>query len=122
MRKAKLLTNHWDARIPHIGFYATRDIQPGEELTCVSPARHVLSCLMQQRSKLLPLLGVGHGKLPLPVWRILQSTECATAPMCRHLLVPDECLQTCERTLRILRVSSTAHADTKTASSGYESL
>ena len=34
MEKKKLLTYHWDSRIPHVGFYANRDIQPNEELTC----------------------------------------------------------------------------------------
>jgi len=33
MRKEKLLTTHWDPFVPHVGFYAKRDIQPGEELS-----------------------------------------------------------------------------------------
>jgi len=33
MEKVKLYTYHWDQAVPHVGFYATCDIQPGEELT-----------------------------------------------------------------------------------------
>jgi len=30
--KRSVLTNHWDDRVPHVGFYAKREIAPGEEL------------------------------------------------------------------------------------------
>ena len=33
MKKTRYATSHWDPRLPQIGFYATRDIEPGEELT-----------------------------------------------------------------------------------------
>lgn len=33
MEKKRVLTQHWDAKVPHVGFYATRDIQPMEELS-----------------------------------------------------------------------------------------
>ena len=32
IRKKALLTNHWDSRVPHVGFFATRDIEALEEL------------------------------------------------------------------------------------------
>ena len=32
IRKQRVSTQHWDARMPHVGFFATRDILPGEEL------------------------------------------------------------------------------------------
>jgi hypothetical protein len=33
MVKKQVYTGHWDRSIPHVGFFATRDIQPGEELS-----------------------------------------------------------------------------------------
>ena len=33
MRKGPLLGKHWDARLPHAAFFATRNIEAGEELT-----------------------------------------------------------------------------------------
>ena len=33
MCKRHTYTSHWDKKIPHVGFYATRDIEPYEELT-----------------------------------------------------------------------------------------
>eukprot|EP00966_Prymnesium_polylepis_P229803 5317281-Prymnesium_polylepis.2 len=33
MRKEPLLARHWDARLPHAAFFATRNICAGEELT-----------------------------------------------------------------------------------------
>ena len=32
MKKIIMYTNHWDNKVPHVGFFATRDIEPGEEL------------------------------------------------------------------------------------------
>lgn len=33
MRKEPLLARHWDARLPHAAYFATRDVLTGEELT-----------------------------------------------------------------------------------------
>lgn len=33
MKKQRFVTSHWDPRVPQVGFVATRDIEPGEELT-----------------------------------------------------------------------------------------
>lgn len=33
MRKEPILVDHWDKRLPHAAFFATRDIAAGEELT-----------------------------------------------------------------------------------------
>jgi len=27
-----VLTQHWDPKVPHVGFFATKDIEPFEEL------------------------------------------------------------------------------------------
>jgi len=32
MEKKAVLTNHWDATVPHVGFFARQAIEPGEEL------------------------------------------------------------------------------------------
>ena len=32
LKKQKVYTNCWDKKVPHVGFFATRDIEPGEEL------------------------------------------------------------------------------------------
>ena len=33
LQKRPVATAHWDKRIPHVGFYAMRDIEPFEELS-----------------------------------------------------------------------------------------
>jgi len=33
MKKQQWATSHWDPQVPQVGFVATRDIEPGEELT-----------------------------------------------------------------------------------------
>ena len=33
MEKRACVSQHWDARVPHAAFFATRDISPGEILT-----------------------------------------------------------------------------------------
>jgi len=32
IRKTPVLTQHWDPKVPHVGFFATKDIEPFEEL------------------------------------------------------------------------------------------
>jgi len=47
-----MFTNHWDSRVPHVAFVATRDIEPMEELcylrTDLQPNRRGLNCICRR--------------------------------------------------------------------------
>jgi hypothetical protein len=49
MHKEKVWTQHWDPKVPHAAFFATRDIEPGEELSylrtnCEQKSHRVCKC------------------------------------------------------------------------------
>ena len=48
LEKRPMHTQHWDSRVPHVGFFATRDIEPLEELQYlrqdVAPKKSTRNC------------------------------------------------------------------------------